>query len=90
MAPHPGSVRIVYFDKGKSSWSLMYDAINNPGKKALNVKKQNTNQWKEITVKINDARFEKVGYKNSDLCIVHKKGKEIIFHLPEIKGEIKN
>lgn len=87
--PHSVSVRIVYFDKGMGSWSLLYDAANNPRKKAITVKNKNTNQWKEIVVNLKDARLDKRGHKNSDLTLAHESGEEIIFHMVEIKRKSK-
>ncbi|MCX6326701.1 MAG: beta-galactosidase [Bacteroidia bacterium] len=85
LPPHSVKVRVVYFDKGKGSWSLKYDAIDNPQKVATTVTNTNTNQWKEITVTLDDARLENHGPKKTDLSLVHKGGDETIFHMVELE-----
>jgi len=84
-APHSISVRVVYFDKGNSSWSLLYDAIDNPGKEALSVSNKNSNQWKEIIVNLNDAKLANRGEKDSDISLVLNSGGGCIFHMIELK-----
>jgi hypothetical protein len=83
--PHLVSVRIVYFDKGKGSWALKYDAVNNPQKVATNVTNTDTNEWKEIIVTLSDARLENRGPKSTDLCLTHTGGDNTIFHMIELK-----
>ena len=82
---HSISVRVVYFDKGKGSWSLRYDAAGNPQKVARTVKNTNTNQWKEIIIDLNDALLENRGPKKTDLALIYKKGEGTIFHMIELK-----
>jgi hypothetical protein len=86
--PHPVSVRVVYFDQGTSSWSLFYDAMNDPHKEAVSVTNKNTNQWKEITVDINDAKLSNRGEKGSDFNLMHTGGSGSIFHMIEIKRKL--
>lgn len=83
--PHFISVRVVYYDKGKGSWSLKYDAVSNPQKVARTVINTNTNQWKEITVTLDDARLENRGPKKTDLTLQYESGDETLFHMIELK-----
>jgi len=83
--PHPISVRVVYFDKGKGSWALKYDAVDDPQKTATTMTNTNTNMWKEITVTIDDARLENRGTKNTDISLAYISGDETLFHMVELK-----
>ena len=79
------SVRIIYFDKGKGSWALKYDAVNNPQKIAQTIKNTDTGIWKEIIINIDDGLFENRGPDKSDLALIHKRDEGTIFHMVELK-----
>jgi hypothetical protein len=83
-APHKLSIRVVYFDKGNGTWSLKYDAMDNPAKTARTISNTNTNEWKEILISISDARLQNRGIKSTDVSLVYEKGEGTLFHMIEI------
>ncbi|MGK7899006.1 MAG: hypothetical protein AB4372_36675 [Xenococcus sp. (in: cyanobacteria)] len=84
-------IKLMYFDKGRGSFSIKYDSIDNPEKTAYTVKKGNTGKWlplkdekgKDILLK--DAAFKKRGEKSSDISLVSIDGEDSIFHMLEIE-----
>lgn len=82
---HSISLRVVYFDKGNGTWSLKYDAADNPAKVAGTVRNTNTGHWKEITVNLDDARLQGRGPENSDITLTYNGGDETIFHMVELR-----
>ena len=78
-------VKIIYLDQGKGSFSLVYDAKDNPQKTAVNIKKGNSRLWKEKIVTIEDAAFLNRGTKASDLSLVNTDSENDIFHMVEIR-----
>jgi len=81
---HPVVIRVVYFDKGLGSWTLKYDAAQNPEKIAQTVTNTNTGKWKEIEIMVDDARFGNRGKDNSDISLEYISGDETLFHMIEI------
>jgi hypothetical protein len=78
------SVRVMYFDEGRGKWALYYDALGDPNKRAYDVVKTDTKQWKEKLVTLADANFGKSGPLGSDLSLVNLDADDDIFHMVEI------
>ncbi len=82
-------IKVIYLDAGIGTWRLQYDAVGNPSKVAVLVKKTNTNKWKEITITVNDANFGDKGPRKSDIMLVNNDNYDDVFHMVEItKGAI--
>ncbi|MCX7014354.1 MAG: beta-galactosidase [Candidatus Sumerlaeota bacterium] len=78
-------VRVVYFDAGKGRWALQYAAAGGSMKKAIEVEKTGTDQWKEINVPIAGASFEGKGPKGCDLLLQNTDDEDDIFHMVEVR-----
>ena len=78
------TVRVMYYDTGRGRWALYYDAVGNPNKKAYEVLKTDTKEWKEKVVTLSDANFGKSGEMGSDLSLVNVDAEDDIFHMVEI------
>jgi hypothetical protein len=83
--PEPLSVKIIYYDKGNGSFSLMYDAVGNSNKNAIQITKEDSGQWKEKTITINDAAFNNRGINSSDISLINTDQEDDIFHMIEIR-----
>ncbi|SCG37801.1 carbohydrate-binding protein [Micromonospora coxensis] len=77
-------VRVVYLDRGTSSWQLRYDASGEPDELARTVTKTDTGQWREITVRLTDAHFANRSRRGSDLYLVNPDGETNVFHMVEV------
>ena len=51
------TVTLTYLDQGTDRWQLQYDAVSDPYKVALDVRKQNTGQWRTVSQVLTDANF---------------------------------
>ena len=51
------TVTLTYLDQGTDLWQLQYDAVSDPYKVALNIRKQNTGQWRTVSQVLPDAYF---------------------------------
>ena len=51
------TVTLTYLDQGTDRWQLQYDAVSDPYKVALDVRKQNTGQWRTVSHVLTDATF---------------------------------
>lgn len=81
---YPITVRVVYFDQGRGTWSLRYDAVGEADKPALTITKTNSGKWKEATIDVSDAHFGNRGPQRADLALVNTDAEDDIFHLIEI------
>lgn len=81
---YPVEVRVVYFDEGRGSWALKYDAVSNPQKTAVEVRKTASGQWKEISVTLADANFGNRCPHGTDLMLVNLDREDDTFHMVEI------
>ena len=77
-------VRVVYFDEGEGTWALTYDAVSNPQKTAIEMRKTNSGRWKETTVTLHDAFLGRRGARASDLALVNLDREDDTFHLIEV------
>ncbi|MBI4876160.1 MAG: hypothetical protein HY822_16105, partial [Acidobacteria bacterium] len=81
----PVTVRVVYFDAGKGSWELRYDARGDKSKTAIAVQNTDSGRWKEVTVKLADAWFGNRGTRGADLVVANTSRQDTIFHLVELR-----
>lgn len=51
------TIEVTYLDQGRDTWSLYYDAVDDPEKLAGTVRKTDTGQWLTHTFTLNDAYF---------------------------------
>ena len=51
------TITLTYLDQGTDRWQLQYDAVSDPYKVALDVRKQNTGQWRTVSQVLTDATF---------------------------------
>jgi hypothetical protein len=84
---YPVKVRVVYFDRGNGSWSLLYDAVDGSMKTAKTVTKTNSGQWKSMEVVLPDAYFGNRGPKGADLMLQNTDTEDDLFHLIEVTRE---
>jgi hypothetical protein len=77
-------VRVVYFDQGRASWALKYDAVGDPQKTAFTLTKTGSDRWQEKTVTITDGNFFNGGPRNADLVLVNTDDEDDIFHMIEV------
>jgi hypothetical protein len=77
-------VRVVYFDQGKGSWALQYDAASGAGKTALAVTNTDTGCWKEVQADIADGRFENRCPHGTDFLLVNTSRENALFHMLEV------
>lgn len=83
-AAYPVKVRVVYFDKGRGSWALQYDAADDPEKAAMTVRNEDSGRWKEIAIDLADAHFGNRGPEGSDLSLIQQGGEDVLFHMIEL------
>jgi hypothetical protein len=81
---YPVEVRVVYFDEGRGSWALKYDAVSNPQKTALEVRKTGSGKWKEVSVALSDANFGNRCPNGTDLMLVNLDQENDTFHMVEV------
>jgi len=86
--PHDGSyplkVRVVYFDRGRGSWTVKYDAVGEKDKTAVAVVNTDTKRWKEVVVTLDDARFGGRCQRGADLVLVNTSDENTLFHMIEV------
>ncbi len=51
------TIEVTYLDRGRDTWSLYYDAVDDPEKLAGTVRKQDSGQWLTHTFTLTDAYF---------------------------------
>ena len=51
------TIEVTYLDQGRDTWSLYYDAVDNPEKLAGTVRKKDSGQWLTETFTLTDAYF---------------------------------
>jgi hypothetical protein len=76
------SIRLVYFDQGKGSCRLMYDA--GTPKQALEIKCAGTGRWKECIAKVEDGVFQNGLDRKADFILESMGDEDILFHMLEI------
>lgn len=81
---YPVTVRVVYLDQGSDTWSLKYDAIDNPEQTAITITKTNSGLWRETTVVLEDAYFGNRAPRQSDLMLVDPDAADDTFHMIEL------
>jgi len=81
---YPVQVRVVYFDAGRGSWALKYDARGDREKTALAVQNQDTGRWKQASVTLSDAFFGNRGPRAADLVLVNTSKQNTLFHMIEV------
>jgi hypothetical protein len=82
--PHEVNIRVVYFDKGKGSWELKFDSLDQPERIGLNIQNTDSGKWKEAVVAIKDGRFNNRGPRSSDIELVNTSNEDTIFHMVEL------
>jgi hypothetical protein len=81
---HPVEVLVIYFDAGRGSWALQYDAVGNAAKTALRVENRDTRRWKEVRATLPDAFFGDRCPHGTDLMLVNTSKENTIFHRIEV------
>jgi len=79
------SITVIYYDKGKGKFSIIYDALEQPEKTAAVIEKMDSKTWKEKTITISDWYFNNRGEKGADLILDSYDNEDDIFHLVEIR-----
>jgi hypothetical protein len=77
-------VRVVYLDQGNGQWELRYDGADAAEQSAIVIRKQNSNRWKEVLVKLNDVRFANRQEGGTDLTLDNMGDDDDTFHLIEV------
>jgi hypothetical protein len=78
-------VKIIWLDKGKAKWKLLYNAKNKPEKTAFQVTNTNSGEWKEKTVNLKDACIQNCAERGADFILKSLSDEDIVFHLIEIE-----
>lgn len=78
------TLRIVWLDEGIAKWTLSYDSMESKEKTAITIQNSNSGEWKEKTIKLNDARFKNRGKSGADIVIRSDGRNSAIFHLIEL------
>jgi hypothetical protein len=83
--PRAVRVCVVYLDKGTGTWALIY---NSPAgeKQALRITCGDTGHWKEMTLQLDDAVFDRGLGKQSDLVLRYISGGDTVFHMIELES----
>lgn len=81
---YAATVRVVYLDQGTDTWTLQYDAIDNPQQTAITVTKTNSGLWREATIVLDDAYFGNRAPRESDLMLVNPDAADDTFHMIEL------
>ena len=81
---YPVRVRVIYFDSGRGSWALRYDAVKSREKTALTVQNTDTGRWKEVSATLPDALFGNRCAHSTDLMLVNTSRENTLFHLIEV------
>jgi hypothetical protein len=76
-------VRVVYLDRGKGSWSLLY-ARNGKSMSAYTIVNTDSGQWKEKSVVLNKVTVSGHLSKGADFILQYEGGKNTIFHMVEV------
>ena len=83
------TVTLTYLDQGTDRWQLQYDAVSDPYKIALEVRKQNTGQWRTVSQVLTDANFANrqasgAGEHGQDFRIWSVNDGDDIFHMIDV------
>lgn len=83
--PREVTLRIVYLDGAGGTWALLY---NTPGgeNQAFRTTCRGTGLWKEVSVELSDAVFNRSLQRDSDLLIRYISGSDTIFHMIELES----
>jgi hypothetical protein len=81
--PQSIKVRVSYLDAGDGKWALVHVGPEGP-KTAVEVQCRDSGQWKNKTVAIDDAYFNKALPNGADLAIEHRGGGDTVFHMIEL------
>jgi hypothetical protein len=84
---YPVTVRVIYLDRGEGSFAVKYDAVAQPEKTAVEVKKAGSGRWKIAEFRIADGNFANRCPHSTDLVIAKLSGSDTIFHLLEVTRE---
>ena len=79
----PVEARVVYFDSGRGSWALRYDAAGGE-KTALEIRKTDSGRWKEARVKLAGAYLGHRCPHGTDLVLVNTSKENTLFHMVEL------
>jgi hypothetical protein len=77
-------VKVIYLDQGIGRWQLVYDALSDSEKTAIEIQKTNSNIWKTVEVELSDVRFENNQSGNTDLALFNMNDDDDIFHMVEV------
>merc|ERR1712216_390985 len=80
-------LRLVFFDNGKGTFSVHYDAQS--GKKQLtSVKKRGSQRWRELCKDVPDARFGMSGPEQADIWITNDDQEDDLFDSLEVSESL--
>jgi hypothetical protein len=81
---YPITVEITYYDDGKGSWQLYYDAKSTSNKLAATITCTNSGTWKKRTITLSDAYFDNRSTKGADFYIKNAGSENVIFSTVEL------
>src|SRR6478735_5170749 len=81
---YPITIEITYYDDGKGSWQLYYDAKSTSNKLAATVTCTNSGTWKKRTITLSDAYFANRSTKGADFYIKNAGNENVIFSTVEL------
>ena len=84
--PHSMRIGVVYLDRGRGSWSLIY--ANPDGEKAAcTVTLANSGKWRDVVLTLPDAVWNHRLSSGGDLALRHVSGDDTTFHLIELEKQ---
>ena len=81
--PQAVELRVAYLDKGKGHWALCYHNGQDRAD-AISIQCADTGQWRERSVVVKDAHFNRRLPNLADLMLQHRGGDDTVFHMVEV------
>lgn len=78
------TVDVTYYDNGKGSFQLFYDARGDSNKASSNIICTDTKTWKKATFTLTDARLNNKGFKACDFYIKNTGTANVVFSVVEL------
>jgi hypothetical protein len=78
------TLRVIYYDSGKGSWTLKYDASGDPAKIARVITNRNTKKWIILDIPVNDGYFDNRSLDKADMVIENTDAGDLVVHMVEL------
>jgi hypothetical protein len=81
----PLTVRVIWLDEGKTEWTFHYNAPGDANRIGFSMKNQNSGNWQEKLVVLNDFVPGNGGPKSADFFLKRISGEDLVVHLVEVR-----